>query len=81
MEKIQERFMRWILGLDRSTPGYIVREELKIENITIEAGSRALKSQEKLKRQTKNLILRECRRENEKEYWKRTRWGRAMEKM
>jgi len=81
IEKMQERYMRWILGLDRCTPGYVVREELKLEKISIEAGSRALKFQEKMKRRTENWMLRECRKENGKEYWKGTRWGKAMERM
>lgn len=28
MEMLQERFLRWVLGADNSTPGYMVREEL-----------------------------------------------------
>jgi len=79
IESLQERYMRWILGLDRWTPGYVVREELKLENISIEAGYRALKFQEKMKRQAGDKLLRECRRENAKGYWRHTRWGKAME--
>lgn len=30
--------MRWILGLDSNTTGYIMREETKIESLSIEAG-------------------------------------------
>jgi len=73
--------MRWVLDLDRWTPGYVVREELKLDNISIEAGCRALKFQEKMKRQAKDKILKECRRENGKDYWRHTRWGKAMESL
>lgn len=29
MEKVQERYGRWVLGIDWKTPEYMVREELK----------------------------------------------------
>ena len=29
MEKVEEKYLRWILGVDRKTPGYIVQEEMK----------------------------------------------------
>lgn len=38
MEAIQERYLRWILGLDKSTPGYIVREEMKRHKLRVETG-------------------------------------------
>lgn len=38
MEAIQERYLRWILGLDKSTPGYIVREEMKRHKLRVESG-------------------------------------------
>jgi len=68
IESLQKRYMKWILSLDRWTPGYVVREELKLDNISIETGCRVLKFQEKMKRQVEDKILRECRRENGKEY-------------
>ena len=29
MEKVKEKYLRWILGVDSKTPGYIVKEEMK----------------------------------------------------
>lgn len=29
VEIVQERYLRWMMGLDWKTPGYIVREEIK----------------------------------------------------
>lgn len=29
VEKLQERFLRWVMGLEGRTPGYMVREEIK----------------------------------------------------
>ncbi|EZA55105.1 hypothetical protein X777_05360, partial [Ooceraea biroi] len=78
METLQERYIRWTLGLDRCTPGYIVREETKTEQISIEAGGRVLKYQEKMKRETENEILKECRREINNTEWEKTQWGRRM---
>lgn len=31
VERIQERFLKWILGLKGRTPGYLVREEMQRE--------------------------------------------------
>lgn len=31
IEALQERYMRWVLGVDRRTPWYLVREELQRE--------------------------------------------------
>jgi hypothetical protein len=27
VERVQEKYLRWVLGVDRETPGYIVRKE------------------------------------------------------
>lgn len=75
IEALQERYIRWILGLDRSTPGYIIREESKIEQISIEAGIRAIKFQDKIKRITENKILKKCRREIHKKEWEKKHIG------
>lgn len=29
IEKLEERYMRWVLGLERRTAGYLIREEIK----------------------------------------------------
>jgi len=29
MEKIEERYIRWVFGLDRRIPGYMIREEIE----------------------------------------------------
>lgn len=33
IEKIQDRFLRWVLGVERMTAGYLVREELQRETL------------------------------------------------
>ena len=81
VEALQERYIRWITELQKCTPEYIVREEIKVDLISIEAGFRVLKYQEKIKKRTGNEILKECRREMEKREWENTRWGKELEKM
>ena len=41
LERIQERYLRWILGVDWGTPGYMVREELQREKLRTRMGRRA----------------------------------------
>jgi len=33
MERLEERYLRWVFGLDSKTPGYIVRKEVKRKRI------------------------------------------------
>ncbi|XP_046737524.1 uncharacterized protein LOC124406211 [Diprion similis] len=38
IEKVQEKYIRWILGAERTTPGYVIRDELKRHKIRVAAG-------------------------------------------
>ena len=74
IEGLQERYIRWVLGLDRWTPGYICREELKRGKMRIEASIRAGKFEEKLGEGVMSEVGRECwrerkERENEESEW------------
>jgi hypothetical protein len=81
VEKIQDRFLRWSLGLDWRTPGYMVREEVKREKIRPEAGKRAVKYKGKLERgeggEIGTWIWQEMRERMEKGYskWEKEREG------
>lgn len=33
METLEERHLRWVLGVDKMTPGYLVRKEIQREKI------------------------------------------------
>lgn len=33
MKKIQDKFLRWVVGTKRYTPGYMVREKLQKEKL------------------------------------------------
>ena len=48
VERLQDRFLRWVMGVDRSTPGYMVREELQREKLKGRAGLRAWRYERKL---------------------------------
>lgn len=49
IERLEERYMRWVLGVDGMTPGYMIREELQREKIKGRAGRRAWKYEKRLK--------------------------------
>jgi hypothetical protein len=37
VEKVQEKYLRGVLGMDRATPGYIVREEYRRNRLIVKA--------------------------------------------
>lgn len=39
IEKLQDKYLKWMMGVKRYTPGYMIREELQRE--TIRVGMRA----------------------------------------
>lgn len=46
MERLQERYLRWLLGVDRRTPEYMVREEMQRELLREVAGVRVIELRE-----------------------------------
>lgn len=40
LDTIQRKYVKWILGLDKTTPNYIVEEETRIKSLKIEAMKR-----------------------------------------
>ncbi|XP_029054544.1 uncharacterized protein LOC114881833 [Osmia bicornis bicornis] len=66
LERIQERYIRWTLGLDACTPGYIVMEETKRDKIELKAGLRAIRFEKKIKESQGMTLLKECLKEREK---------------
>lgn len=62
IERLQEKYIRWTLGLDFNTPAYIVLEETKVR---IDAGKRVVRYKEKTKENGINKILQECWKEIE----------------
>jgi hypothetical protein len=56
VERVQKKYLRGVLGVDRETPGYIMREECK----------RPAKFEEKMNGREECRILTKCWREKKK---------------
>jgi len=60
MERLQERYLRWVLGVERRTPGYLVREEVQREKLRIRVGRRAWSFEERLLEGGGSDLARKC---------------------
>lgn len=65
LDRIKRKYVKWILGLDRKTPNYILIEETKMIEIRIEATRRAIIYEEKARNSGKKLVV-ECIKDLEK---------------
>jgi hypothetical protein len=43
VKRVLEKYLRWVLRVDRKAPGYIMREECKKSKMRVKAGNRAAK--------------------------------------
>jgi hypothetical protein len=66
VERVQEKYLRGVLGVDRETPGCIDREGCKRNRLTVKAGKRAAKFEDKMDGREECRILTECWREKKK---------------
>lgn len=41
VEVLQKRYLRWVIGVKKRAPGYLIREELQREKLRARAGIRA----------------------------------------
>jgi hypothetical protein len=83
VKRVQVKYLRWVLGVDRETPGYIVREECKRSKLRVKAGKRAAKFEDRMGGREECRILTECYREKknntaEKERERSTAGGTRM---
>jgi len=60
LERLEERFLRWVLGVEGRTPWYMVREELQRDKLCIRAGRRAWGFERRLKLGKGSVIARKC---------------------
>jgi len=60
VERMQDRYMRWILGVGRYTPGYMVREEMQREKLRGRAGMRTWSYEKKLGERGGGELARLC---------------------
>lgn len=52
--------MKWVLGIDGRTPGYLVREELKREKLRRRAGKRAWEFEHRVGEGKESMLARKC---------------------
>ena len=64
LDKVQRRYVKWILGLDMKASNYMLIEECKIIEIKEEALKRAARYEEKALESKKELV-KECIKERE----------------
>jgi hypothetical protein len=76
VERVQEIYLRWVVGVDRETPGYIVREECQRNKMRVKAGKREAKFEDKGREECR--ILTECWRENTEKKERNTTRGTGM---
>lgn len=62
VDSVKKKYVKWILGLDRRTPNYILVEETKMRELRLEAMKRVIKYEE-ITRKTKRKIVMECIKE------------------
>lgn len=72
---MQERYGRWVLGLDWETPGYIVREELKWEKLKLRGAKKAWRFKERMREGKGSKWAKRCLKEKRNETGERkSRW-------
>lgn len=60
VERLQDRYLRWVLGVKRYMPGYMVREEIQREKLKGRAGIRAWKYEIRLEEGKGEEMARDC---------------------
>lgn len=60
IERIQDKYIKWTLKLNRTTPGYMIRAETKRHKISIKTGKRAIRFEEKILKKEEEDILKQC---------------------
>jgi len=63
LERVEERYLRWLFGLDSKIPGYIIREEIKRNKLRERAGIRAWSFEKRLEKGLGSELARICWRE------------------
>lgn len=60
LEKLEEKYLRWTLGVEGRTPWYLVREELQRNKLRVRAARRAWEFQDRLREGKGSDIARRC---------------------
>lgn len=59
IESLEERYLRWLFGVEAKTPGYLIREEIQREKLRGKAGRRAW-FERRLVEEGESELAREC---------------------
>lgn len=73
MERMEKRYLRWVFGVDRRTPGYLVKEELQRDKLRGRAGRRAWGYKRRLEEERGSELVRSYWREIKERAKKRKR--------
>lgn len=60
MERLQDRYLRWLLGVEWGTPGYMIREEIQRDKMRGRMGRRAWSYKKKLEEGKGGILARKC---------------------
>lgn len=60
MERLEEKYLRWVFGLDSRTPGYLIREEVERDKLRERAGRRAWRFERRLEEGKGSKLARLC---------------------
>lgn len=60
MEKMEERYLKWVLGMDKRTREYLVREKLQKDKLRERAGRRAWGYERRLEEGKGSELARSC---------------------
>jgi len=83
MEKLEEKYLRWVLGVDGKTPWYLVKGELQREKLRRRAGRSAWNFERRLEEGRGGIIARKCweeMREKERGGTERSDWEKKRER-
>ena len=63
VKRLEERYLRWVFGLDSKMPSYLIREETKRNKLRERTGERAWSFEKKLERGKGSELTRICWKE------------------
>jgi len=60
IESLQDKYIKWTLKLDQTTPSHMLHMETKRNKIATKSGTRAVKYEEKIMKNEGNELIKEC---------------------
>ena len=81
IEKIKKKYIKWVFELDRNTPDYVLRRELKENSLFIDTVERALKYEEKIIVEKNESLMMEILRRKELKIGQQNQMEKTREKI